>query len=479
MAGRRRFLTNLVSLTSARMAVRVANTVATVVIARSLGTSGYGVYAAGFAFASLASVFTDVGVAQVLLRAGARRHARLSAYFGNALLVKGVLVVVVYGGMLLASRLLHHPPDLFLAIAVLGLAAMTTAGQQVPFSLFMAVEEMHLLAIPQAATSLLALAGTVAVALSGGGLVAFAWVQVAAVVLPLPFILIRAVRLVPPRPEPGRIAGMLREGVSFGLGGIFYLVNLRVDVVVMTSFLAASVVGVYAAAYKIVSTIYFLPAIVSAVVIPRLFRYSTEDTDRHRRVAQTVLRYQSLLGGLIAGGLFLASGPAIRLLYGMRFAGAAPLLRLLCWLLVVQTMSYPLGDALTTVDRNGQRVTVTGVAASLNLGLNLLVIPRFGPAGAALVTLGTEMLTLLAFVVLVRRHLPGFRVFAALGAQTAAVGAGIVAGALVLHWQPAVGWIEALAAVAVLTGVTAVGLLVLGFFGEAERRWIRARVQRG
>lgn len=479
MAGRRRFITNLVSLTSARMAVRVANTFATLVIARSLGTAGYGVYAAGFAFASLASVFTDAGVAQVLLRAGARGHEKLSAYFGNALLVKGVLMALAYAGMLLASRLLHHPPNLFLAIAVLGLAAMTTAGQQIPFSLFMAVEDMHLVAIPQAATSILALAGTVAVAVSGGGLMGFVWVQVAAVVLPLPFILVRAWRLVPPHPEPGRIAGMLREGVSFGLGGIFYLVNLRVDVVVMTSFLAASVVGVYAAAYKIVSTIYFLPAIISAVVIPRLFRYSTEDADRHRRTAQTVLRYQSLLGGLIAGCLFLASGPVIRLLYGTRFAGAAPLLRLLCWLLVVQTMSYPLGDALTTVDRNGQRVTITGVAAGLNLGVNLLVIPRYGPAGAALVTLGTEVFTLLAFVVLVRRHIPGFRVLAALGIQTAAVGAGIVAGALVLHWRPAVGWIEALLALAALNGVTVVGLLVLGFFGDAERRWIRARLQRG
>ena len=479
MSGRRRFLTNLVSLTSARMAVRVANTIATLVIARSLGTAGYGIYAAGFAFASLASVFTDVGVAQVLLRAGARGHERLAAYFGNALLVKGVLMLLAYGGMLLASRLLHHPPDLFLVIAVLGLAVMTSAGQQVPFSLFMAVEEMHLVAIPQALTSVLALAGTVAVALSGGGLVAFAWVQVAAVVLPLPFILVPALRLVPPRPEPGRIAGMLREGVSFGLGGIFYLVNLRVDVVVMTSFLAASVVGVYAAAYKIVSTIYFLPAIVSAVVIPRLFRYSTEDTDRHRRTTQTVLRYQSLLGGLVAGGLFLASGPVIRLLYGASYAGAAPLLRLLCWLLVVQTMSYPLGDALTTVDRNGQRVTITGVAAGLNLGLNLLVIPRFGPAGAALVTLGTEVFTLIAFLVLVHRHLPGYRLLATIGSQTAAVGAGIVAGAFVLHLRPAVGWLEALAAVGVLAGVTAGGLVAFGFFGEAERRWLKARVRRG
>lgn len=478
MSTRRRLVRNVLSLTSARMAARVANMVVALVVARSLGKQGYGVYSAAFAFTAIAAVLTDVGTGQVLLRAGARRHPQLAVYLGNSLLVKAILVVVVYVGMLGVSWLLGHPPDLFVAVCVLGLSAMSTSGQQLLFSLLLAREDMHLVAVAQTATSLLALSGTVGVAAAGGDLLGYAWVQVVAAVVPFPWVLLRVIRETPPRSDFSQVTSLLREGVSFGLGGIFYLINLRVDIVVMTSILAASVVGVYAAAYRIVSTIYFLPAVVSAAVIPRLFREGAEAVDRHRRTAASVLRYQSLFGGLAAAALYLASGPVIRLLYGAAYDDAASLLRLLCWLLVLQTMSYPLGDVLTTVDRNGQRVAVTGAAAALNLTTNLLVIPVFGAKGAALTTLGTELFTLLAFFLLLRRYVPDYRAGRAVAPQVFAVGLAVVAGDFALGFQPAASWFDAGLALVACGAVAAVLLVAFGFFPPAERRWLLALLRR-
>ncbi len=469
----KRLLTNLLSLTSARMLVRLTMAASTLIIARTLGTERYGIYAAAFSFVALGVVFTDAGLGQVLLRSGARGESKLPTVFGNALLVKGALILAVYGGLLAVSRLVGHSPDLRIAVSILGVGLLLASSHQVSFALLQAAERMHLIALFQSIAALIALVGVVTAALQGGHLFYFAAVPIAAGLLPLPWLLRTACRQSRPRLEVREIGWLMRAGLPFGIGGVLFLINAQIDVVLMGVMLPSAAVGTYAAAYRLVATLYFLPSIVSGVIVPRLFRDGTGDTDQHHLTSSTALRYLSLFGMLISTLLFLAAEPTIRLLYGAEYAESAGLLRILCWFLLLQCVSFPLGDALTTTDHHGVRVAISGIGAGLNVGLNLWLIPIWGTYAAAYTTFASEALILIAYAFYIRRFLPDYPLFAALRAQPLATAIGFGCAWVFLGANHAISWGTAVPAMIVFLVTTCLSLWLFGFLRPPEKRFMR------
>jgi O-antigen/teichoic acid export membrane protein len=456
--------------------MRFATAAATVVIARTLGADRYGVYATAFAFVSLGAVFTDPGLNQVVLRAGARGVRVLPTLLGNALAVKTILLGAVYGILLAISLAIGHAPDVRLTVGILGVGLLLLSAHQVPYALFASLERMHIMAAFQVAVAAITLGGVTTVALFGGGLFPMASVQIAAGLLPLPLLLWFTWRLCRPHVDRTQIGGLLREGMPFAAGGILYFVNAQIDLVLMGIMLASSAIGHYAAANRLVAVLYVLPSIVSWAIIPRLFRHGVEDPVKHGVASGTVLRYLSAFGMVVSAGLFIAAGPVIRLLFGDGFSDSADLLRILCWFLAMQCVSFPLGDALTTSDNHIARVAVAAVAAVVNLVANLWAIPRWGPAAAAYVRLASEALLLLGLGALVVRRLPTYPILSSLRAQLLAVPLGLAAAWVVLDGEHAQTWPQAFVGSAAFVVVAALGLVVFGFVRTPEKELLRRLV---
>lgn len=465
-------LRNLLSQTTARVVMRTATAAATVVIARTLGADRYGAYATAFAFVSLGAVFTDPGLNQVLIRTGARGESALSTVLGNALVVKAVLLVAVYVLMLGVSKLVGHVPDVRVTVAILGVGLLLLSAHQVPFALFASLERMHVIATFQIAVAVITLGGVATVAVLGGGLLLMASVQIAAGLLPLPLLLWTTHRQCRPHVDRAQIGGLLRNGLPFAAGGILYFVNAQIDVVLMGVMLTSSAIGHYAAANRLVSVLYVLPSVVSWVIVPRLFRHGVADPKKHGVASGTVLRYLSTFGMFVSVGLFIAADPIIQLLFGGGYAASADLLRILCWFLAMQCVSFPLGDALTTSDLHGIRVAVAACAAALNLLANLWAIPRWGPVAAAYVRLSSEALLLVGLGILVFRRLPAYPILSSLRPQLIAVPLGLAATWMILGGEHAQTWVQALAGSAVFIVVTATGLAVLGFLRGPEKELV-------
>lgn len=483
MSERRILLRNLLSQTTARILMRTATAVAAVIIARTLGADLYGAYATAFAFVSLGAVFTDPGLNQVLIRAGARGERALSTVLGNALVVKALLLAAVYIILLAVSSGVEHTAEVRVTVAILGVGLLLVSAHQVPFALFASLERIHVMAGFQVAVAVITLGGVGAVALLGGGLYPMASVQIAAGLLPLPPLLWMTRRQCHPRVDAAQIGGLLRSGLPFAASGILYFVNAQIDVVLMGVMLTSSAVGYYAAANRLVSVLYVLPSVVSWVIIPRLFRHGVANPSKHGVASGAVLRYLSAFGMFVSVGLFIAAQPTIRLLFGDGYAASAELLRVLCWFLAMQCINFPLGDALTTSEHHAARVAVAAVAAAFNLLANLWAIPKWGPVAAAYVRLGSEALLLIGLGALVLRRLPAYPILSAVRPQLVAVPLGLAAAWMVLGGEHAQTWTQAFIGSAVFICVASVGLLVLGFVRGPEKelllRVISGRKRRG
>jgi O-antigen/teichoic acid export membrane protein len=87
----------------------------------------------------------------------------------------------------------------------------------------------------------------------------------------------------------------------------------------------------------------------------------------------------------------------LRLLYGDKYLAAAPLLMVLGVLLVIQGFIHPAGQQLVANHRQRLRYKLQIVVAVVFVAANLLVIPRYGAMGAAVVSVACRLLLLLLF----------------------------------------------------------------------------------
>jgi O-antigen/teichoic acid export membrane protein len=98
---------------------------------------------------------------------------------------------------------------------------------------------------------------------------------------------------------------------------------------------------------------------------------------------------------LALGGCILA--PAIiNLVFGGAYSTSGAALRLLIWAIPVSVVRDIAIIGLMSAGREGRILRITAAAATLNVVLNLLLIPRYSMLGAAAATVITETLRMLA-----------------------------------------------------------------------------------
>ena len=155
-------------------------------------------------------------------------------------------------------------------------------------------------------------------------------------------------------------------------------------------------VAVYAAAYVILEQIFrLLPAIASTVVAPTVYRWwAAGDRRRARAVilaglAVVVALESALLLTVLFAGDFWSS------LLGSTYGSAGRIALPLGLGLLVHAASQMVGLLYTAQERVRVLAINFGIAALLNVGLNLLVVPTFGIVGAAWVTCATYILLLI------------------------------------------------------------------------------------
>jgi O-antigen/teichoic acid export membrane protein len=101
--------------------------------------------------------------------------------------------------------------------------------------------------------------------------------------------------------------------------------------------------------------------------------------------------------------------PVIPHLIGKSFSDSVLALRWLCLLPLFRSFQYSAGDALTGAGHQKLRLGAQTIAAVLNFGLNLYLIPHCGWLGAAWSSLATDgFLGISSWTVLlvVRSHAP-------------------------------------------------------------------------
>jgi O-antigen/teichoic acid export membrane protein len=405
-----RAVRNSLLVLAARVVSRLAALFTVVILANHLGDVRYGRYVTMVAYSALVSVLADLGLNTLYTREAARDPDRLTSYLANLLAGKallGLAAFVVFAVVLAVVGVgeLVLPGGVLLVLTTYSALLRNT---------FYALGRLEFEAIAILGEIGIQAAGIITGARIGADTPFFVWVYAAsaAAIAIYSAVVIRGFGLAGLKLafDFRFLWGWLRTALPFAVG--FLLTNLyfRVDVPILQHFKPFKEVGWYQFAYKPFEALQFIPLAFQTVVYPVLAVYHKDNPDLLRRAYEQFFKVLVLLGWPLTVGTFLLVHPIGRLF--RLFPESEPSLRILSLAIVFLFVNSAFTAMLYAIDRQDLFAWATGVAVAVNIGLNLLLIPRFGYLGASAVTVVTEAALSVAgwFFVARRERLPWLRV---------------------------------------------------------------------
>lgn len=392
---------NAALLLGAEVVGKVATFGFTVVAARELSRADFGAFSYALAFAVLVTTVPNWGFNAVLMREGSVDPDRLSRYYSQALAWRLGLMVPTFAVAAVVGATSRRDDEaavaLVLVLVATGLDLLADTGKAAA-----AVRgRLEAWALGLVVNRILSAVAAVVVLVAGGGLVGAAAAYLAGSLSGVLVTTVAVARL-GVRPTPWRVdvAGMRamgRQSFALGLDGVAAMLLARVDTVILGELRGDEAVAVYSVGYRLLDTVLVVVWSLNSVVFPRLSAAAPAEV---RRVAERAL------GAVAAvfvpfGVVLLVRGPEV---VGLIFGGdyeqpAAGTVRWLSPTALVFAAGFFASAALLSRRRGGPALLATVVALAANVALNLALVPRFGPAGAAAAT--TAAYTLEAVVLLV------------------------------------------------------------------------------
>ena len=387
----------LVTLVCTLVAIRLTTTY--------LGVDRFGDYAIVLAIASVAAIVADLGLSLLLARELAREPERRDALAGTMAVfrVAGSTGVVLLAAALLPLLPYDHDVKLGILLGLTGVLAQSLASMTGPF--FQVALRMDLAAVIDVVTALVSLGVVVAATQLDLGFYAVVLSMPAAYAANLVLSVLVVHRLWRPRLAFDRaLARTLgRSAVPIAALGILSLLHFRIDAVLLSLLKPPRDVGIYAVAFRYLEWALMLPGIFMAAMFPILTAALTRGERDPREVIDRAFNFLLLLAVPLALVFVVFAEPLVQLVAPNGFDDSVLPLRILAGAVVFTFLNTIFSALLFALDRQAVLIWVSLAGLALNVGLNLLVIPRWSYDGAAAATVVTEALGAIAVFWLARR----------------------------------------------------------------------------
>lgn len=376
----------------------LANLAVNIVLARYLGEDQFGAFSYALVLISFFALLADFGMKPILVRELARRPQESATILGNAFLLKIIFMSLALVLVLLVPLLIGFSSDLRTLVWILGGNLLLSAKLITVRIVWESVFHVHLrMEIPVLFQTLDALLLIVVIMIA----ISFnAMVQTLALVYVccnLPGFVLTCIwsnKIVQPRMrwERDLVTMFLRESWPIALYLVFMAFYDRLDVLLLESMKGRSEVGLYAAAFRLVSPLNFIPLALATSLFPVMSKFSSSSSDKLRQTYITAIKILSTLGLLLALVASFFAEHIFAWLYPVSFAPAAKAFAYLMWAQALGFLNFYLVDFNASVNRQNLNLRAAFIMAAVNLGIDLLLIPQWGLMGASLAKIPTNVI---------------------------------------------------------------------------------------
>ncbi|MSO42278.1 MAG: hypothetical protein EXQ70_10370 [Solirubrobacterales bacterium] len=378
---------NTIARSGGEIIAKLASVAFYAVMARELGTGGFGSFIFALSLSSVILVLAGFGMDLYLAREIARDRKLVDVLFTNVMILKGVMLVALLG--VLAGIVLVGPysAETRIAAVLIGTGVAVEMLSGTLYSVVQGFERMEVGAVGLVVQRGVTAVVGIVVLLAGGGLIAASLVFLVGSIVGYVVTHSMMHRVVRPRFRPDRSnwKSVLKAGTPIGLASLMFTLLLRLDASLI-SFLTGgdqSQVGNYGAAWRLVDATMFIPWSFGAAILPWLSRQGEKSEALLTRGSLIGLKILAAVLVPIGVGYAVFAPSLIEIIYGPGFGDAVQPLRFLGLMTVLYGINAYASELLVARHRPGAFARGIAFVLVFNIAINLFLIPAHGASGAA------------------------------------------------------------------------------------------------
>jgi O-antigen/teichoic acid export membrane protein len=404
----------------------VISSIATIFIARILGSDLYGLYGIVLIIPSLIGVFRDWGITSAMVRCTAQFRSENRVSEIRSIIVSGIVFEIVLGMALSAISFalsgylavnVFHRPEITSLIQIASISILAGGLINAATAAFTGIEKMHLysimlicqstiktiiiitLVVLGLGTSGAVIGYTVAMVIAGLIGVALVWAQytnlpkLSNVTLEIKAYIKLMLAYGVPLSLSAIISGFQSQYYAFLLP-IFYVTN-------------NAVIGNYGIAQTFVILISFFATPITTMLFPAFSKLNPQkDREILLNVFQSSIKYASLLVVPVAALVMCLAEPAVSTLFGKTYSTAPLFLALLAinYMLYTPFGSLSLSNFISSQGKTTFILYLTLIGAAIGFPMGYILILHFGVLGLIVTSLVSGIPTTIIALYWIRKH---------------------------------------------------------------------------
>jgi O-antigen/teichoic acid export membrane protein len=360
-------------------------------IARYLGPEQFGLFSFATAFVGLFGAVASLGLKGIVVRDIVRNPSCKEETLGSATLLQLLGGLLAYG-CVIGSIFWLRPDDMLakVLVAVLGSIMLFKASEVVDYWFESQVISKYTVWI-QNGSFLVFAAFKAALILNNAPLLAFAWATTAeALVVALLRLVILGLHgpgLHQLRVTVKRVKSLLIDSWPLMLSGVSMMIYMKIDQIMLGQMKGDIDVGIYSAAARVSEVWYFIPMMIVASVFPAIIEVKQRNERHYYERLQHLLDLMVWLSVIVAIPITFFGSSIIVLIFGDAYKESGVILSIHIWASVFVFLGVAGGKWFLVENRQILNFYRKFSGAVINIILNFLLIPDFGPIGAAVATI--------------------------------------------------------------------------------------------
>jgi PST family polysaccharide transporter len=206
------------------------------------------------------------------------------------------------------------------------------------------------------------------------------------------------------KPAWSEICDAIREGWSLFVSKAATTLYVSANVPLLGLLCGPTVVGYFSAAEKVIRAAISLLYPLSQAVYPRVTKLAADEPGNALQWSRRVIAVMAVVGAAMTGTLMFGAGLIIRLVGGMKFLPAIPVLQILSVVPFCVAISTVLGPlVMIPFGKDRAFMAILGLAGAANLLMSLIFAPLWKAPGMALAVALSEVLVSLAMLLYLSR----------------------------------------------------------------------------
>jgi len=365
-------------------------------VARYLGPEQFGILGYALAIVAVLAIFASLGMDGIVVRDIVNDPDCARETLGSAFVMKlagGVLTTVLGLSLMYLLR-----TDDTLTIYMVGVIALSTIFQA--FSTiglwFQSRVESKYAVYAQNFAFLTVSAIKVFLIISRAPLIAFAWMTpVEAVIVAVGLVYYFRVKgnyMRQWQVSFSKIKYLLSKSWPLILSGLTISIYMKIDQIMLGQMMGNHAVGIYTSAVRLAEFWYFIPAVMVSSLTPAILEARKIDQKLYYYRLQQLFNILAVMAYALAIPTTFISNWIIVALYGAEYSQAGLILAIYIWAAVFIFLGNVRGIWVVAEDLMKFSMVTSIIGLVINVALNFYLIPGYGPVGAAIATVISQML---------------------------------------------------------------------------------------